>query len=191
MANFISSLVENIRGSIDSPYGETHQEAKIGLQTIGLTSTATLVTSVAFGVFGVALTIWGGLAAIVGLTIILVSLPLGYLSYSAYKLSDNMNDIIVNPKKYQGQNLLGANIDKEKIKKKLKKETVCLKANIDKERIKNKLKQETVCLNWVIDCVVEMITETDLKSSPTQTNMDFLSSAFLEDEERFLKNLAY
>lgn len=83
MVNFISSFMENIHENIDPSYMKEKEETKKQLQAIGLVSTAALIVSIAIGLFGTASTASGGFGAVIGLPLILVSLPLGYFSFNA------------------------------------------------------------------------------------------------------------
>ena len=125
MTSIISSFIENVHENIDPSYLKEKREIKKNLQQVGLISTAASIASLAVGIFGLALTVSGGLGAIIGLPLILVSLPLGYLAFNTYKLSENMKDIIDNPKEYQRFFGLVPTFDKQKIKKKLEEETFC------------------------------------------------------------------
>lgn len=143
MASFISSFMENVHENIDPSYIREKEETKKQLQSIGLISTAILVASIALVIFGVALTASGGFSAIIGLPIILVSLPLGYLSFNAYKVTKNISDIEDNPKEYQrfiGWDLIW-----------------------DKQKIKKKLEQETFCFSWIVDVAVEEMGKSKLR----------------------------
>lgn len=134
MLNSMSSFFENIHENIDHAYLLEKEERKKQIQSVGLISTAVLVASAVVGIFGFALTISGTVGAVIGLPLILVTLPLGYLSFNTYKVSKNMNDIIDNPTAYRNLNL-----------------------TLDKQQIKKKLQQETFCFDWIIDLAVEKI----------------------------------
>lgn len=139
MINFICSSIENIHENIDPSYLKEKEGVKNNVLVIGLVSTATFVTSIAFAIFGIALTVSSGLGAFIGFPIILVSLPVGYLSYNAYKISKNTNDIIDNPKKYQ--RLFG------------------LDPAFDKQKIKNKLEQGTFCFSSIVEIALEGVAK--------------------------------
>lgn len=135
MVNLIPSFLDYIHENIDPAYAERKKEVKKSIQAAGLISTAALVASIVFGVLGIALTTSAGVAVIFGLPIILVSLPVGYLSYNSYKTLENIKDVLENPKKYQ--NSFG------------------LEDSFDKQSLKNKLTQGTFCFSWCIGFILE------------------------------------
>lgn len=136
----LASFLENIHETVDPAYLEAKEANKKGIQFVGFIATATFVASVASAIFGMALTVSSGFGAILGAPIILVSLPIGYASYNAAKVSKNINDIIDNPKEYQ--KLFG------------------LHQVFDKQKIKKKLEQETFCFSWAVNVVVEAMVKS-------------------------------
>ncbi|HEV8052651.1 MAG TPA: hypothetical protein VGP47_09155 [Parachlamydiaceae bacterium] len=142
MVNPISSFIgrlqdnaESIHENIDPAYRKQKKEVKEGLQKVGLMSTAALATSVALATLGICCLAIGGAAAFVSIPMFFVSLPLGYLAYNAYRISENLNQIIENPKKYQVSfGLVNA---------------------FDKHQVKIKLKENTFGFGWVIDAVMD------------------------------------
>lgn len=132
MIDYISPYMENIHENVDPAYKMEKEEAKRQLQPIGLVATATLIASIALGIFGIALAVSGGYGAIVALPLILISVPLCYLSYNAYKVTKNIDEIIDNPKKYQKFHYQqDPTLDMQKIKKKLAKDTICFRPVVD------------------------------------------------------------
>lgn len=135
--NFISSFVEKVHEKIDPSYLKKKENVRQNLMTVGLVSTASLVMSTAFGIFGIALTNSAKTSVLAGLSVLLVSLPMGYLSYNVYKVSGNAKSIIDDPKLYWDP---------------LKSEKGLKGANIQK--VKRKLEEGTIGFSWVIDCAV-------------------------------------
>ncbi|MBA3816436.1 MAG: hypothetical protein H0X29_07950 [Parachlamydiaceae bacterium] len=138
MVNFVSSFIESIHENIDPSYLKDKDQAKKNLKQIGLTSTATLVTSIVFGILGISLTASG---AAIGLPLILVSLPIGYLSFNVYNVSKNINDILDNPKDYQ--------------------RLFVLDPGYDKQKIKTKLEQGTFCFSWIIELALDEVAKSN------------------------------
>lgn len=132
MAGFIARFAEGLHEQIDPSYQLKKEETRKQIQQFGLISTASFVLSVAFAIFGIALTASSGLGAFFGFPIIFVALPTCYFSYNASKALTNFNDIINNPKEYL--DLLGSP---------------------DKPKIKKKLEERTFGFNWIIDFVVD------------------------------------
>lgn len=128
----LSLFLESIHENANPAYLQQKEEKKKLIQSMGLISTAVLVASAVVGIFGIALTLSGGVGAVMGLPLILVNLPLGYLSFNAYKVSQNINDIIDNPAIYRNLN-----------------------QTFDKQKIKKKLEKETFFFNWIIDVLVD------------------------------------
>ncbi|MBS0585280.1 MAG: hypothetical protein JSR76_03135 [Verrucomicrobia bacterium] len=134
MSGFIS-FIEKFHESVSPEYVKKKEGAQKEVQQVGLIATAALVGSVAFGVLGVLLTISGGFPAVIGLGLILVTLPLGYLAFNTYTASKNMRDIIDSPKEYQ--KFLG------------------LDQAFDKQKIKNKVSEGTFWFNWIVDIAID------------------------------------
>jgi|JI9StandDraft_1071089.scaffolds.fasta_scaffold21419_5 hypothetical protein len=134
VSGFIS-LIEKFHESLDPVYLKKKEGAQKEIQQVGLVATAALVGSVAFGVLGILLTISGGFPAAIGLGLILVTLPLGYLAFNTYTASKNMRDIINSPKEYQ--------------------KLLSLDQVFDKQKIKDKVSEGTFCFNWIVDIAVE------------------------------------
>ena len=122
MASFISSFAEAIHECADPAYLKFKSQTKKDLEIVGMLATAALVASVVVGIAGFALASAGGLAAVVGAPVILVSLPVGYLAYNIYRITDNLAEIIDNPKKYD--NSLGMDLGHHKLKRQLKQGTI-------------------------------------------------------------------
>jgi hypothetical protein len=112
-------LIEHIHTALDPVYAKKKEEHLADCQLAKLISAAALATSVAFAVFGIVLAVSGGPAAIVGLALILVSLPLGYLSYNAYRTSENAIDICNNPIEYLNFTRFDETFNKQTLKNKL------------------------------------------------------------------------
>lgn len=146
MVNHLSSFIghlhdaaEHVHENIDPEYKKQKEEMKDGLQKMGLLSTAGVASSIALGILGIALTASGGLAAIVGVPLILVSLPLGYLAYNAYRVAENLNDIVDNPIKFHAP--------------------FTLEKAFDKQKIKEKLKENTFGFSWIIDFAIDQLSK--------------------------------
>jgi hypothetical protein len=142
ISSFIGHLqdgAEHIHENIDPEYKKQKTEIKDSLQKVGLMSTAAIAASVAFGILGITMTASGGLAAIVGVPLILVSLPLGYLAYNGYRVAENLNEIVDNPKKYQA--------------------TFGLEDGFDKDKVKAKLKENTFGFSWIIDFAIDQLSK--------------------------------
>jgi hypothetical protein len=60
---------------------------------------------------------------ILGLPIIFVSIPIGYLSYNTTQVSKNILEILNNPKAYQNSYGISNTLDSKKLKAKLKENT--------------------------------------------------------------------
>lgn len=129
-----TELLENFHRSADPQYARDIDKARSALQDAGLWLTAVAVGSVAFGVIGISLTCGGGVGAALGTSLILVTLPLGYLSFNGTKVSKNLSDILNNPKEY-----------------------ITLKGfgKLDKQKIKKKVEEETYCFHWIVDAMVD------------------------------------
>lgn len=146
MASPISSFIghlqdsaEHLHENIDPEYKKQKAEVKGFLQQVGLASTAAAVTSVALGILGIVFAASGGLAAIVGVPLILVSLPVGYLAYNAYRIAENLNEIVDNPKKFQA--------------------SFGLEGGFDKDKVKAKLKENTFGFSWIIDVAIDQLSK--------------------------------
>jgi len=139
MVSFIPSLLENLHQGADPAYAKKKEESKALVAKVELASVAALVVSVAFGVLGIALTVSGGLSLILGFSIILVTLPAGYLVYNAYKTLENIDDVLDNPKKYQ--------------------DAFGLTQTFNKELLKAKLKEGTFLFGWFASIAVEKISK--------------------------------
>ena len=131
MPNLVSSLLESAHSSIDPSYAFAKEEDKKEMQQIGLLATAALITSIATGLFGLALTSSGGFSAVIGFPVVMISAAVSYLAFNAYKVTRNFADIIDNPKEYQ--------------------KVFRLSSDFDKEKVKQKLQQNTLCFDWVIE----------------------------------------
>ena len=142
ITSFIGHLqdsAEYLHENIDSAYKKQKEEVKDCLQKVGLLSTATMAASIALGILGITCAATGGLAAVVGVPLILVSLPLGYLAYNGYRIAENLNDIVANPKKYQV--------------------SFGLEGALDKDKVKEKLKENTFGFSWIISAVIDQLSK--------------------------------
>lgn len=138
MTSILASFAEKIHEHADPAYLKFKSNAKNDLEVVGMFATAALVASVVVGIAGFALASAGGLTAVIGVPLILVSLPVGYMAYNTYRITDNLADIIDNPKKYD--NSLGM--------------------DIGHHQLKSKLKQGTVGANWVVNFVVSELAKS-------------------------------
>lgn len=116
IGSFINAVTEKIYRNIDTSYIKKEESKEI-LQDVGMVSTAVLTASLALTIMG--MTITGGFA------LIAISLPLGYLSYNACKVAENMQDVINNYKEYELLKLVDQNLVNQKLKKKLSEGTFC------------------------------------------------------------------
>lgn len=132
MSNFFASIVDKVHKNLDPSLAQKLDEAKQQVQLIQMQTIAVLVASVAFGTFGVANAVAGGITAF---PIILVGLPVGYLAYNAYHVAKNLYDVIDNVKNYR--NSYGIDL------------------SLDAQKLKSKLKEGTCCFEWLTNAVVD------------------------------------
>lgn len=126
MNNYISSAVENFHQLVDPSYRGKKEEINKATKTAGLICTAGMVSSATLLILGLSS---GGLA---GISFTGVGVPLGYLAHNGYKVCQNFQEIIDNPKKY-----------------------VSFTGSIKKEDIKEQLKKNTFYFDFVIDTIVD------------------------------------
>jgi hypothetical protein len=138
-----SSAVHRIRNGFDSEYTAQYQEEKANCTKIEMAAVAGIVGSVALGILGFSFTATGGIAAIIGVPLLLASAPLGYASYNCYEITKNLLDIFNNPAKYR---ILGL-------------------GEFDKNKIRNKLEEGTFLCNWAIQLLTANLDATRRRDS--------------------------
>jgi hypothetical protein len=131
----ISSAVNQIRRHLDPVYVSQYREEKEACRRVGMVSLASIVGSVALDILGFSLATCGGIAAVIGASLLLASLPIGYLAYNCYTLSKNVLEIVNNPSAYR---ILGL-------------------GPADRQRIRSKLGEGTFLCNWAVDIVMHDI----------------------------------
>lgn len=126
MPGFIPALIEGIHEAVDPSYMKEKEQAKEACLVLETTSQVALVSAVALAALGITLMATAGVAGIVfGTLFLAVALPLGYVSYNSYRVSDNLSKVINCPKEYMKFNGLAPAFDSNKLYKKLRKRTFC------------------------------------------------------------------
>jgi hypothetical protein len=132
MSDFLASIFGKVHKQQDPAFAQKLDEAKKELQSSQGQVVAILVSSVAFATFGIANAASG---SFISLPIILVSLPVGFLSYNGYQATKNLYDILDNLTNYRNSYGLESSFDAQKIKSKLKEGTYFFEwttnANVD------------------------------------------------------------
>lgn len=134
----ISLAVNQIRRHLDPVYVSQYREEKEACRVVGMVSLAGIVGSVALGILGFSLTACGGIAVVIGVPLLLASLPAGYLSYNCYTISKNVLEIVNNPSAYR---ILGL-------------------GPADRQKIRSKLGEGTFLCNWAVDMVMNDIVSS-------------------------------
>jgi len=148
MNSFIDGLtgayhktVEGIKNNVDPTYAKKQKEVRDATQAGSLAAVALLVADVAFFVLGFALCAAGGGALVLGIPLVLVTLPVGYLAYNAYRTCENLKEIIDTPSKYQNLGGIGG---------------------WHKDSFKTGLIKGTFCFEWFADLIVQNMVEKGL-----------------------------
>jgi hypothetical protein len=130
------AFFESCHEALDPSYAVNKKNNLNSLKNLELISSAALISGIAFMVLGIALCS-SGLGAIIGVPLVLISIPTCYFSYNGTRVLENLQDIFDNPKKLQNLYLLDT--------------------SFDKYSFKNKLKEGTFCFNWFIDAAIEQM----------------------------------
>lgn len=100
-------------------------------------SSAALCASVGAGVLGLACS-----SSLIRVPLLMIALPVGYLSYNANKFFGNVSEFNDNPFKY------------------FSLKTLCDKPSIDREAFRRLLQKDTVCFDWAIDSYLDSISDS-------------------------------
>ena len=108
----------NVIRNFSAPEKKEIHETRLGVHATALIA---LVASVAFSILGVASCLGG--IPFIGVSLLLISLPVAYFSYNVQKVCANGKEIIDSPGKYT--NLWTGAMDEAKIHSRLSKDTFC------------------------------------------------------------------
>jgi len=110
-------------------------QAKSPFRKASIAAVIGLITSVALAIIGIAMIGSGVHSA--GIPLLIVSLPIGYLSYNIYKVSDNIIDALDTMPEYRRH------------------------GKADLQKLKVKFKQGTFCFGYAIDYLVAKMTSDE------------------------------
>jgi len=134
LSSIIPLAIQQLSEDTDLRYENSYVEEKNNCRILEMMSVAGIVGTVAFAIIGFSLATSSGIAAFIGVDLLIACLPIGYAAYNLYTISKNALEILNNHVNYRTMMGVGP---------------------FDRQRVTSRLETGTFFCNWAVDALAE------------------------------------